>query len=450
VSAIRTRGNLRVVMRARGFRRLLGVRLVSQFADGLFQAALAGSLLFNPQQATGPVGVAAGFAVLLLPYSVVGPYVGVFLDRWSRRTVIYAANLIRAALVVPTVALIWFGRESAPYFLLALLIIGINRFFLAGLGASQPHVVPEDRLVTANSVAATLGTLVYSIGLGVAAFALNTALHKTFHGYALLAASAAFGYAGSALIARFSFERDALGPDAEERHAGPILGEVAAIGRGMVAGIGHLSRRRGAAYAMVAQSGYRILYGVLTLATLLLYRRYFYGDNSSAALSGLAQVVVAGGFGSLLAAFLTPPLSRRIGEWRWITVLLAGVGVMLAVLAPPFRPLLMVIATFCINIASQGIKIVVDTALQRDCDDDFRGRVFAVNDTTYNICFVIGLFTAALALPSNGRSTVAVALVALGYLVLAGWYGVAAARWAARTRSAEQAPDRRDRVTASG
>src|SRR5882672_11453915 len=101
-------------MRSRGFRRLLGVRLASQLGDGMFQAALAGSLLFNPQQATSPLAVAGGFAVLLLPYSIVGPYVGVFLDRWSRRSVLYAANLIRAGLVLPTALLVWYGQESLP------------------------------------------------------------------------------------------------------------------------------------------------------------------------------------------------------------------------------------------------------------------------------------------------------------------------------------------------
>ena len=80
---------------------LLAIRLTSQFSDGLFQAALAGSVLFNPAQQTSPVKIAAGFAVLLVPFSMLGPFVGVFLDRWSRRNIIYMANLLRAVLAVP-------------------------------------------------------------------------------------------------------------------------------------------------------------------------------------------------------------------------------------------------------------------------------------------------------------------------------------------------------------
>jgi MFS family permease len=401
------------------------VRLVSQLGDGMFQAALAGSLLFNPQQATDALAVAVGFAILLLPYSLVGPYVGVLLDRWSRRTVIVAADLIRAALVLPTAALIWFGLEGAVYALCALLIIGINRFFLAGLSASQPHVVEERRLVTANAVATALGTLVYSIGLGLAALVLNTLLHKDFHGYGVLALTGAVGYVGAALLARFSFRADELGPDDGQRQAHTLGRAMVEVARGMVAGVQHLAARPRAAYAMLAQSAHRALYGVLTLATLLLYRRYFYGTDSDRALAGLAQLVLAGGLGSLAAAFLTPPATRLIDGWRWITLLFATSGV-LVLLGLPFQPMLLVVATFGVNVASQGTKIVVDTTLQRECDDDYRGRVFSVNDTAFNLCFVIGLFIAALTLPENGHSVPAIALVSAGYLALSAWYAMAA------------------------
>jgi hypothetical protein len=431
-----------MIMRSHGFRRLVGVRLISQFSDGPFQAALAGSLLFNPERATSPVAVATGFAVLLLPYSMIGPYLGVFLDRWSRRTVIYLANLSRAALVLPTALLIWYGQESIPYVLCALVIIGINRFLLAGLSASQPHVVRPDLLVTANAVATTLGTLVFSLGLGLGAGALNLVLRKDFHGYALLAATAAIGYACSALLARASFERDDLGPDATEQRIDAVLSAIVEVARGMTAGLRHLAARPVAGYAMIAQAVHRGLYGALTLSTLLLYRRYFFGGDATQALAGLAQVVIAGGLGSLLAAFLTPAVSRRIGGRHWITALLAGAGLVILLLGLPFRPMPLVAATFFISVVSQGTKIVVDTALQQHCDDDYRGRVFSVNDTAFNLCFVIGLFMAAVTLPANGRSVLMILLVATGYLVLAGWYGLASARVAQRSRPAWRSAQR--------
>ena len=71
-----TRG-LREVVQVRDFRRLMSVRVLGQFADGLFQAALFSAVFFNPERATSAGEAAAGFATLLLPYSVVGPFAGV-------------------------------------------------------------------------------------------------------------------------------------------------------------------------------------------------------------------------------------------------------------------------------------------------------------------------------------------------------------------------------------
>src|SRR5579875_4186977 len=82
-----------------GFRRLLTSRLAGQFGDGVFQASLAGAVLFNPERQATAADVAAGFAVLLLPYSIVGPFAGVLLDRWWRQRVLVWANLLRAVAV---------------------------------------------------------------------------------------------------------------------------------------------------------------------------------------------------------------------------------------------------------------------------------------------------------------------------------------------------------------
>src|SRR5207244_984114 len=112
--------------------------------------------------------------------------------------------------------------------------------------------------------------------------------------------------------------------------------------------------------------------------------------------------------------------------------LLASSGVLLFGLGLPFRPTLLVLATFFVAVTSQSIKIVVDTTLQRECEDDYRGRVFSVNDTTFNLAFVAGLFLGATALPANGRSTAAIVLVSAGYLILSCGYGLAAARLARR------------------
>jgi hypothetical protein len=425
--------NLRAVLSVRGFRRLLAVRLSSQLADGLFQAALAGSVLFNPDRQTSALAIAAGTALLVAPYSLIGPYVGVFLDRWSRRQIVVGTNLARAVLVLPAAAMINTGYEGVGFIAVAFAIIGLNRFLLAGLSAATPHVVDDRRLVTANALSGTLGSVSFSLGLGAAVLLLTVSVSAGDDGYAALALLAPLGYAASAVLAWRSFTTTQLGPDHTTVGRAPMGSALVTVARGMADGLAHLARRRGAAYAMLAQTGFRALVGVLTLAMLLLYRHYFVtDDNVQDSITALVFAVAAGSAGVLTAALLTPAVTRRIGGWRWIAGLLAGVAVALPAFAFPFREALFLVAVFCVNLAAQGIKIVVDTSIQHECDDNYRGRVFAVNDTTFNLAYVAGMFAAALTLPPDGHSPVGVLIVAAGYATAAGWYALAAGRWARR------------------
>ena len=130
---------------------------MSQFGDGLFQAGLAGGLLFNPDRAAGPWEIAASFAVLYLPYSLVGPFAGALLDRWDRRVVLIGANIGRLVLVLGIAALLLTGADDPPILFGALIVNGFTRFVSSGLSAALPDVVPRDQVVTMNSVATATG-----------------------------------------------------------------------------------------------------------------------------------------------------------------------------------------------------------------------------------------------------------------------------------------------------
>ncbi|WP_433054131.1 MFS transporter [Dactylosporangium sp. CS-033363] len=433
---------VRAVLRQRGFRRLTSVRMIAQFGDGLFQGALAGSVLFNPEQRAGGMAIAAGFAILLLPYSLVGPYVGVFLDRWRRRSIVSVANIVRALLVLPISLYIWGGEKSPIPFLLALVVIGLNRFFLAGLSAATPHVVADSTLVTANSFAGTLGSLSYSLGIGAGAALIKTVLATSFHGYALVAALAAVFYLLSALVGRTSFGPDELGPDAASRTRGSILAALGETSRGTVAGVRHLAAKRGAAYLVLAQATFRLLYGVVLLACLLLFRTVFnHGDDVTGSFGTIANAFLAGGVGMLLASFVTPPITRRIGGWRWVAIVLAGTGLAILGFGLPFDPVLLLGAVFVTNMAAQGIKIVTDTSLQHECADEYRGRVFSINDTAFNLTLVAGMYIGALTLPETGRSALVLCVIAACYVLAAAGYAALGGRWARRVGDDIAAPD---------
>jgi len=402
------------------FRRLLGTRLLSQFGDGVFQAALAGTVLFNPQRAADPVAVAAGFAVLLLPYSLVGPFAGVWLDRWSRRQVLLHANVVRAALVAVVAALIVGGVGGTLFYTAGLAVFSVNRFVLSALSAALPHTTEAPSLVSANAMSTTSGAVATVIGGGVALGLLNL-VGAGNAGYGALALASAVPYLSAAAVVT-GFARFHLGPDLPTRSVRLSARDVVA---GMVAGARHVWALRPPRAALTAITLHRLLYGVLTLMTMLLYRNTFIGRTSSffpGGLVGLGEVIAAGAVGTLLAAVVTPWAVRRTGKRRWVVVLLAGGGVAQLLLGLPFAPPTIVLAGLVLGFMAQGVKICVDTTLQETVGDDYRGRVFSVYDTLFNVSYVVALLVAAFLLPPSGISYAALVAVGVGYLLTAALY----------------------------
>jgi Major Facilitator Superfamily len=417
---------------ARGdFRRLLLTRLLSQFGDGIFQAALAGTVLFNPQRAAEPIDVAAGFAVLLLPYSLVGPFAGVWLDRWSRRQVLLRANVVRAVLVACVAALTLGGVEGTVFYLAGLAVFSVNRFVLAALSAALPHTVDEPALLPANALSTTSGAVVTVVG-GGAGLGLLQLTGSGNPAYATVTLAAALPYlAASAVVA--GFPPPYLGPDRTGRSTGLPVRDILA---GMVSGARHAWGSPPAAAALTAIGVHRFCYGVLTLMTLLLYRNTFVaGGAFGVGLLGLGVALAAGAAGTLLAAVVTPPVVRRTGKPRWVAGLLTGAGVGQLTLGLVLTPPAVVAGALLIGFVGQAIKICVDTTLQECIDDGHRGRVFSVYDTLVNVTFVVALLVGALVLPPSGLARPVVAALGLVYLAAAVLYA-----WWSRSSTALRSP----------
>ncbi|HEY7043938.1 MAG TPA: MFS transporter, partial [Nocardioidaceae bacterium] len=263
---------LRRLLAHQRFRQLFAVRLTSQAADGVIQVALASYILFSPERQPDAASIAGALAAVLLPFSVLGPFVGVFLDRWSRRQVLLLSNLARLAPVLGAGLLIAGGAGEAPLFAVVLLAFSINRFFLAALSAALPHVVDPDELVLANSVTPTSGTIAFMVGLGAA-----TGLRHVLPGQdpdAAVVMLAAAGYLTAALLA-LRLPRALLGPDLGMARAA-VREDLHNVVTGLIGGLRHLEARRPAAYALVVIASHRFFYGLSTVATILLYRNSFH------------------------------------------------------------------------------------------------------------------------------------------------------------------------------
>ncbi|OKJ61092.1 MFS transporter [Streptomyces sp. CB02009] len=404
--------DLRVLLRLTNFRRLLAVRLLSQCADGVYQVALATYVVFSPEKQTSPAAIASAMAVLLLPYSLVGPFAGVLLDRWQRRQVFLYGNLLRAVLAGGTAVLVLASVPDWLFYASALSVTAVNRFVLAGLSASLPRVVDDERLVVANSLSPTAGTLAATAGGGLA-FGIQLIADKSD---AAVVAFGAFLYLCAAL-ASLRMSRELLGPDpalVPQR----LRSALASTARGLGEGLRHLGERRPAARALVAVGLMRFCYGAL-LVTVLMLCRYEWSSTESEGLGLLGIAVGTSGAGFFAAALLSPWAVGRLGPFGWMTVCAATAAVLEPVLGLTFAPLPFFAAAFVLGLTTQGSKIATDTVVQTSVDDAFRGRVFALYDVLFNVAFVAAAGVAALMLPPDGRSALLVVLVAVIYAGIA-------------------------------
>jgi MFS family permease len=412
---------MRDFLRSPHFQRLYATRLISAVADGIFQAGLASYVLFNPQNATTPSRAAAAFAALLLPYSLVGPFAGVFLDRWYRQRVLVVGNSVKVVLVLGVAALVFAGNETLAFFVTAIAALGVNRLFLAALSAALPHVVSEDQLVTANALSTTSGSIATIGGVGVGGL-IRVVFGSGAGTIGAIVLVSAGIYALSAGVAS-TMRRDLLGPDADGRARSAVLStwrSLATVVAELRAATAHIASRRKAADALGAVSAHRFLYGMGTLTIVLLFRNYFAGaGNVTSGLVGLGAVLGASGVGIFVAALITPAMTRRIGKAAWITALLLAAGVGFGAFGLSFQRPLLVVGAFVLAVSAQGVKICVDTTLQEVVDDSYRGRVFSVYDMLYNVTYVAAAAVAATVLPTSGKSVVVMAALGIGYLVAA-------------------------------
>lgn len=412
--------DLRILLRLRDFRRLLTVRLLSQGADGVFQVALATYVVFSPEKQTSAAAIASAMAILLLPYSLVGPFAGVLLDRWRRRQVLLYGNLLRALLASLTAVLILSHVPDWLFYVSALCVTAVNRFVLAGLSAALPRVVDADRLVVANSLSPTAGTLAATAGGGLA-FVVRLVGPDSDAAVVLLGSVLYL----CAALASVRIARDLLGPEPGSVQL-QLRSALVGTARGLAAGMRHLTEpgRRAAAWALASMTLMRFCYGALTVMVLMLCRYAWPSGSSDAngseeglALLGLAVGISGAGF--FAAAVITPWATGKLGPSRWIVSCSVAAALLTPPLSLPFAQTPLLIAAFVLGLVTQGAKIATDTIVQSSVEDGYRGRIFSLYDVLFNVAFVGAAAVAALMLPPDGRSAALVISVAVLYGLVA-------------------------------
>ncbi len=408
---------LRTLLRVARLRLLVLVRVINSFGDGAFQGALVGAVLFSPERAANPMQLATGFAVMLLPYSVIGPFVGSLLDRWSRRQVLVWANALRCVFVITVAVEIAAGSPLWLEFSTALLVLGAGRFIGSGLSAAMPHCVASDSLVGANSLAATAGAVSTAIG-GGAAFGASALIGKSDLSLAAITLGVVPFYAAAALVA-LKFSRRALGPDETDEPTQTLL----AILGGLSAGFHHMRARPRVVVAVTMVMLVRFCFGLATLLVLVLFQRHFTAHGFfRAGPAGIVQVLGFGAAGVFVAALLTAPAVAKWGRTTWVTAVLLGAGVISFAGSVRIDPAMAMAIAFLLGFAYQTTKICADALVQTDSDDAHIGRVYALYDTTNNVLYVLAFVVGAAVLGERGSGHgliialgIIYVLTALGY-----------------------------------
>lgn len=405
------------LLRDKKLRRLLRVRWTGQLTDGIFQSALASFILFSPERQADALNAALAFTVVLLPYSIIGPFIGTILDRISRQRAIFFSNLLRVVTLLSISILISQGFTGVELTVFVLVAFGVNRLILAGLSAGLPLVVESQSLISANALAVTAGSIwvVLGGGIGLGIRRIIDSSASADNADAIIILVAAWGYLAAAIFASL-LKKGEIGPRPHE-----IVNASFSQGlKEMRDGFRFLEKHTDAARGIIATAIHRGGLTALVLTALLLERNAFHDPaDSEAGLSGLSITLSIAAIGFGIGALTAPFGVRKFGRHRWMRIALfaSALGPVFLIFAR--TPVTLAITAFLTALCGQNLKVTNDALVQSKISDEYRGRVFSVYDVVVNAAIITGALTSALILPKDGDTVLVPLIVSVLYLIAA-------------------------------
>lgn len=365
--------HVRRLLQERDFRVLLGAQGLAQAADGFAQAIFADRLLFDPLEAGTAARILALFAVTLIPYSGIAPFLGVFVDRWPRRTIMWATNALRAA-ALAALAVPVEGSDTS-FFAAVVVLLGLGRLFLVTKGASLPWVVHERDLLRANAISGGGGMIAALTGgvVGLAAVGVFDTRGSLIVG--------AIVYGSAAAVARLLSEPMA------HRSEKALGNELAQVVRELVDGLQQIWRRPRARYPVLAVFVVRTAGMLVTVAAILVINDLF-ATGGERRFAG-AEALGAAGIGAFVGVLTAPWLGRRLLKPGLIVTGFIASGAGIVALGGIQRVPALLALTFVGGFGTFTAKIAADAQVQEALPDIYRGRAFATYDILYNLASVV-------------------------------------------------------------
>ena len=357
-----------LLRRNRSFRRLWGGQVISELGNWFnFIAALG---LVRLVSHAAPEVTTIVLITRLVPFTLFAPLAGAFVDRWSRRRVMIATDLLR---VVVALGFLLVHRPEdlwIAYLCTALLSV-FGTFFEAAKNAAVPNITGERDLLAGNALMFSSRFLLMSIGAALGGW---TAAHV--------------GYQAAFIINALSFVASAysvwLVPEEETRSKsnGASADEPRSLYRGYWSDM-----REGWTYivthAPVATIlGINILWATGGGAGNLIADRLgalVFAENGISPDSAVAAFYFAGGFG----LFIGMVIARRVGaffELRKRTVAFIGWSLFVQGVFYALGGVMPTLLWSCVMLAISRVLLgaefaVQETLLMRLVPDHLRGRV---------------------------------------------------------------------------
>ena len=331
------------------------------------------------------------FLLGLLPGLVVGPLVGVLVDRWDRRRTLVTVSLAQAVLLLPLLAVRGHQQLWIVYAVTAV-EAALGHLFQPAKNAQVPALVPAEQLVAANSLTGLTDNLARLVGGPMGGIILRLG---GLQGVVLC--DAASFLIAALLLARGPSRAGTQAPAAGAAAADPVAGGPTAAGLlgQWLAGLGLIrrDRRLGGALAVIAVSS--VAQGIFVVLFVVFVIRVLHGGASEVGLLRGVQAI-----GALIGGMLLAPLGQRLAPRR-----LAGAGMLafgLVDLAIWNGPSLttqqgLYVGLF-IAAGIPGIAAVTGLAslVQANTPDQFRGRIFSAYFTVSDGFQALGMLLAGL------------------------------------------------------
>ncbi len=421
---------LDLIFKQRDFGLLMGVQFLAQAGDGLFQTAVAKAVAFGGQKgfdvesASSVDELITIVLFLFVPYTLISPFLGVVIDRWDRRKLLFTSNVLRAALVgaiaivgvqttaeEPVTGLL--GTELLPsvlLFLVFMLTLACTRVVLATKSAALPATLDGSSLVEANAVS-QLGGALFQLGAAGVAFVASTLLPS----WPIVLAGAVV-YGAAAVLAM------AIARAGEPQPAARLSEEVARVARSIAAGVREVARTPKAAVSISTYFWLRFLWSFTIVGVAFIARELVADDD----LQVLVLTGGAGAVGAVLGFVMAGRLHERVRTTSMLVLSASAVaGLAVAILGGLEMKASIALLTFFLGFGFFLGKISLDTMVQEALGDDFRGRAFSLYDIAYNLAWVVAAVIMKLFYDADTRG-VLIALVGVVFLVglalLGSWF----------------------------